>query len=220
MPRRRGSSPRPSSRRAPRRARGPRRARRPTARPDRASPRGGRACRPTGRSRSASPIAWTWAASSASKRSRTSTGSTSAPSAAKCSTPIEAQRCEDLLAVGPGRRRQDRDAGPAAAGRGEQARVDLAHRGQELARPDEGDRRPGMRREHIRACATLPTHDPHPTLDPAGGDRRLGDRLPRQHRREPRPEADRPGAPDDARSASSRARPTSAAATSPSWRPC
>ena len=37
-------------------------------------------------------MAWMWAASSASRRSRTATGSTSAPSAEKWATPIDAQR--------------------------------------------------------------------------------------------------------------------------------
>ena len=47
---------------------------------------------------------------------------------------------EDVLAVGPGRGRQDHDARPPAARRGQERRVDLAHRGQELAGSDEGDR--------------------------------------------------------------------------------
>ena len=55
---RRGPSPRPSSRRAPRRARGRPTIAPPTARPVEALRAGIRACRPTGRSRSASPIAW------------------------------------------------------------------------------------------------------------------------------------------------------------------
>jgi hypothetical protein len=39
---------------------------------------------------------------------------------------------EDLFAVGPGGRGEERDPGPAAARRGEQARVDFLHHGQEF----------------------------------------------------------------------------------------
>jgi hypothetical protein len=64
---------------------------------------------------------------------------------------------EDLLTVRPRRGRHDHDARPALPGRGEQGRIDLGHRGQELSGSDEGD---GSRSrhggEHIRGCATLP----------------------------------------------------------------
>ena len=94
--------------------------------------------------RSASPIAWTWAASSASARSRTRTGSTSAPRPEKWATPIAAQRSNAVLAVRPGGGRQDGDAGPGAAGRGEQARVEL--------RSSRAGTRPIPRGRRLRAC--------------------------------------------------------------------
>ena len=64
---------------------------------------------------------------------------------------------EDLFAVRPGGRRQDGDTRPAATRCGQEAGVDLAHRGQEFTGSDEGDwSRSRHAGEHIRACATLP----------------------------------------------------------------
>ena len=81
---------------------------------------------------------------------------------------LRAERCEmlcphrrptpeGLLAVRPRRSREDRDTRPPTPARREQARIDLVHRGQEFAGPDERDGAPSRHaREHIRACATLP----------------------------------------------------------------
>jgi hypothetical protein len=44
---------------------------------------------------------------------------------------------EDLLAVGEGGRRQDRDPWPGATRRGQQAGIELGHLGEELAGADE-----------------------------------------------------------------------------------
>ena len=62
---------------------------------------------------------------------------------------------EDLGAVGPRRGRQDDDPRPGASRGGEQPCIEVRHRGQELARPHEGDWSRHAR-EHSGACAKLP----------------------------------------------------------------
>ena len=70
---------------------------------------------------------------------------------------------EDLLAVGIRGRRQDRDARPGAAGRGQQAGVELGHRGEELTGADErhgsghGGESTRTLPEPRRRCDTGPT---------------------------------------------------------------
>src|SRR6185503_18854349 len=64
---------------------------------------------------------------------------------------------EDVLAIGPGCGRQDRDTWPRTTAGSQETGVDLVHAGQEFAGSDEGDRsRSRHAREHIRACDTLP----------------------------------------------------------------
>ena len=97
---------------------------------------------------------------------------------------------EDLVAVRPRRGRQDRDAGPVRPVAASRPASNSAIAGRNSPDPT---RATGSRhaREHIRACATLPGHDPDPAMDARRGDHRLGDRLPRRHDREPRAAGDR-----------------------------
>ena len=69
--------------------------------------------------------------------------------------PLRRPAVEHLGAVGPRGGRQDGDARPYAAGRGQQPGIEIGHGRQELPRPDEGDWTRHAR-EHSRACATLP----------------------------------------------------------------
>ena len=116
--------------------------------------------------------------------------------APKCATPIAAQRVKTVLAVGVGGRRQDRDAWPGATRRGEQAGVELGHRGEELAGADErhgsghGRESTHLAAEHDRARLQLPTlavagmtTRQRWTLDLHGHRVRRG--LPRRHDRQP-----------------------------------
>ena len=131
-----GPSPRPSSRPGPRRAR---------ARP----PAPGRPRVPSRTRRRYAGLAarqvdeigladaWAAAGSSAPARSRTSTGSTSAPSAPKCATPIDAQRWNTSSPSGYEAVGRIATRGRDRTGRREELGVEIGHRGKELTGADE-----------------------------------------------------------------------------------
>ena len=113
-----------------------------------------------------------------------------------------AHRCpavEDLLAVGVGRRRQDRDARTRPPGRRQQIGIEGGHRGKEFTGADERHGS-GHGRESSgapRGCAdvVLPHSDGDatPALDPRRDGHRVGDRVPRRDRRERRAAEHRAG---------------------------
>ena len=159
--------------------------------------------------RSASPIAWAAAASSAlvaiADEDRLDLGAELPEVGDTHRRPAG----EDLLAVGVRGGRQDRDARTRSARRGQQSGVELDHRGEEFTGADErhgsghGESlsealaRPGA------DAATLREHDPPPALDPRRHRHRLRRRVPRRDDRQRRAQAHRPGA---ARLAGRRAR--------------
>ena len=174
--------------------------------------------------RSASPTAWAAAASSASARSRTSTGSTSAPSSPKWATPIAAQRWKTSSPSGYEAVGRIATRGRGAAGRGQQSGVELGHRGEELTGADERHgsghgqslRTPALA-ANLRTAMACDTarHDHRQRWTLVATDHRVGRRLPRRDDRQHRPPAGSARSCRPRWSASSRARPTSSAAT---WR--
>ena len=217
---------RPSSRRGPRRARGPRSSARPTAAAVQGAASGSPACRPTGRSgrprrapgrRPRRPPRPGRGRGPARPPRR---GSRNGP------RPCAAQRGKTSSPSGYDAVGRITTRGRGTAGRGEQAGIELGHAGEEFTGADErhGSGHAGESTRTLartpRAAATLPGHDHSPTLDPGHDRHRLGGRLPRRDDRQRRAPEDRPRAARPRSSASSRARPTSSAATSPCWPRC
>ena len=179
--------------------------------------------------RSASPIAWAAAGSSAPARSRTRTGSTSAPSSPKCATPIAAQRVKTSSPSGYEAVGRIATRGRDAPGRGQQAGIELGHRGEELAGADErhGSGHGGEStrtlpddRARTQLRSSLARHDHPPALDPHLHGHRVRRRLPRRHDRQRRRSSTSARSCPARSSASSRARPTSSAATWRCWPRC